>query len=146
MSDMDSPHLRLQQQIDCQLEVTPRSTLEAWEKGGWKDEPGTDVDESPLKYMALVLLDAIEERAPRLSMDKDHGVTVFSNTTYSLPKAPPHIIARGLEILREIIGLEGPSGQGRLALGIRNDSLEIIIQKEAGKHIINIPGIDQHPR
>jgi hypothetical protein len=146
MPDMESPHLRLQQQIDCQLEVTPRSTLEAWERTGWKDEPGTDVDESPLKYMALVLLDAIEDRAPRLSIDKDHGVTVFSNSTYNLPKAPPHIIARGLEILREIIGLEGATGQGRLSLGIRSDSLELIIQKDAGKHIINIPGIAQYPK
>ncbi len=146
MPDIESPHLRLQQQIDCQLEVTPRPTLEAWEKAGWKDAPGTDVDESPLKYMALVLLDAIEERAPRLSIDRDEGVTVFSESTYSLPKAPPHIIARGLEILREITGLEGPVGQGRLALGIRSDSLELIIQKDAGKHIINIPGIDQDPR
>jgi len=32
-------------------------------------------------------------------------------------------------------------GQGKLALGIRNDSLELIVQKEAGLHIINIPGI-----
>lgn len=146
MPDVESPHLRLQQQIDCQLEVTPRPTLEAWERSGWKDEPGTDVDESPLKYMALVLLDAIEERAPRLSIDKDHGVTVFAASTYTLPKAPPHIIARGLEILREITGLEGARGQGTLALGIRNDSLEIVIQKDAGTHIVNIPGIDQYPR
>lgn len=146
MPDMESPHLRLQQQIDCQLEAKPRPTLEAWEKAGWKDEPGTDVDESPLKYMALVLLDAIEERAPRLSIEKDQGVTVFADSTYTLPKAPPQIIARGLEILREITGLEGPKGQGTLALGIRNDSLEIIVQKDAGTHIINIPGIDQYPK
>jgi hypothetical protein len=146
MPDIESPHLRLQQQIDCQLEVTPRPTLEAWEKAGWKDDPGTDVDESPLKYMALVLLDAIEERAPRLSIDREEGVTVFSESTYSLPKAPPHIIARGLEILREITGLEGPVGQGRLALGIRNDSLELLIKKDLGKHVIDIPGIDQYPR
>jgi len=146
MPDVESPHLRLQQQIDCQLEVTPRPTLEAWERAGWKDEPGADLDESPLKYMALVLLDAIEERAPRLSIDKDQGVKVFADSTYTLPKAPAHIIARGLEILREITGLEGPAGQGKLALGIRNDSLDLIIQKDAGMHIINIPGIDQYPR
>jgi len=94
----------------------------------------------------LVLLDAIEERAPRLSIDKDQGVTVFAASTYTLPKAPPHIIARGLEILREITGLEGARGQGTLALGIRNDSLELVIQKDAGTHIVNIPGIDQYPR
>lgn len=141
MADMDSAHLRLQQQIDCQLEVQPRPVLETWEKTGWKEEPGTDGDEAPLKYLSLVLLDAIEERATRISLDKDKGVTVYADHTYSLPKAPPHYIARGLEILREIVGLEGATGEATLSLGIRNDSLEVIVQKEAGLHIINIPGI-----
>ena len=71
MLDAENPHLRLQQQIDCQLEVTPRTVLESWEKTGWKQEPGTDLDEAPLKYMALVLLDAIEDRAVRFSVDKE---------------------------------------------------------------------------
>ena len=37
--------------------------------------------------------------------------------------------------------MEGPSSEGALSLGIRNDSLELIVQKQAGRHIINIPGI-----
>lgn len=141
MVNVESPHLRLQQQIDCQLEVTPRNVLESWEKTGWQQEPGTDLDEAPLKYMALVLLDAIEERAVRFSVDKDAGVTVYGGTTYALPKAPTHIIARGLEIVREISGVEGAKGQGTLSLGIRNDSLDVMIQKDAGLHIFNIPGV-----
>jgi hypothetical protein len=143
MATAESPHLRLQQQIDCQLEVKPREALQEWETQGWQDEPGTDGDEAPIRYMALCLLDAIEERAPRLAVDKDAGVTVYAETTYSLPKAPPHVIARGLEILREISGLEGPSGQASLALGIRDSSLEVILQKEAGRHVITIPGISE---
>lgn len=143
MARTESAHLRLQQQINCQLEITPSTALEAWEREGWKDEPGTDMDEAPLKYMALVLLDAIEDRASRVSLDKDEGVTVFSDTTHDLPKAPQHIIARGLELLREMSGLEGPKGEATLALGVRNDSLDLIIQKDAGKHMINIPGIAQ---
>jgi hypothetical protein len=123
------------------LEVTPRAVLDSWEKTGWKEEPGTDVDEAPLKYMALVLLDAVEERAVRFSVDKDKGVTVHGDKTYTLPKAPTEIIARGLEIIREIAGMEGPKGQGTLSLGIRNDSLNVIIQKDAGLHVFNIPGV-----
>lgn len=141
MANTESPHLRLQQQIDCQLEVTPRNALETWEKIGWNEEPGTDGDEAPLKYMALILLDAMEERALRLAVDKDKGVTVYGDATYSLPKAPSHFIARGLEIMREITGIEGPTGRGILSLGVRNDSVEVIIQKEAGLHILNMPGL-----
>jgi hypothetical protein len=142
---MDSSHLRLQQQIDCQLEVKPRNALEAWAKYGWNEEPGTDGDEAPLKYMALILLDAIEERAVRFTVDRDKGVTVFGDATYTLPKAPAQFIARGLEILREITAMEGPAGKGTLSLGIRGDSLDVIIQKEAGLHVFNIPGVASVP-
>ena len=88
MADIESPHLRLQQQIDCQLETNPREALFAWEKNGWRDEPGTDIDEAPLKYMALVMLDTIEERATRFTMDKDEGVSVHADSTYRFPKPP----------------------------------------------------------
>lgn len=141
MAQTDSAHLRLQQQIDCQLEVKPRDALRVWERNGWNEEPNTDVDEAPLKYLALALLDAIEEKAVRVTFDKDKGVTVYADHSYPLPQAPAHYIARGLEILREITGIEGGQGQGTLALGIRNDSLELIVQKDAGLHIVNIPGI-----
>lgn len=141
MADVESPHLRLQQQIDCQLEVDPKVALATWEKQGWREEPGTDADEAPLKYLALVLINAIEEKAVRIAVDKDAGVIVYGNSTYELPKAPQHYIARCLEILREITGINGPSGEGTLALGVRNDSLDLVIQKQAGKHIINILGL-----
>lgn len=143
MSDRESQHQRLQQQIDCQLEVKPRDALAQWEKEGWKEEPGTDVDEAPLKYIALVLLEAIEERAVRTAVDKDLGATVYADNTYTLPKAPTEYIARGLEILREIADIRGAEGEGTIALGVRNDSIEIILQKDAGQHIINIPGVAQ---
>ena len=141
MADTESPHLRLQQQIDCQLELKPGAALEEWEKAGWEETPGTDVDEAPLRYLALVILAALEENATRIALEKDQGVTVYGDTTFALPKAPALYIARGLEILREITGLHVPGSKGTLALGIRNDSLELILQKEGGLHIINIPGI-----
>lgn len=143
MADAESPHLRLQQQIDCQLETKAYDALSEWEKDGWKETPGTDVDEAPLKYMALIVLDAIEEKAVRISVDREEGVTVYGDKTHRLPKAPSHYIARGLEILREITGMEGREAKGTLSLGIRNDSLDLIIQKEAGKHIITIPGVGE---
>lgn len=141
MVSVDSSHARLQQQLDCQLEANPLETLKAWEKNGWNEEPGTDVDEAPLKYIALVILQAIENRIIRFTMEKDRGAILYGDTTETLPKAPPEIIARGLEIIREITDLEKPTGQSPLALGIRNDSIEMIVQKEGGLHVFNIPSI-----
>jgi hypothetical protein len=31
--------------------------------------------------------------------------------------------------------------RGKISLGVRNDSMDLIIQKEAGLHMINIPGV-----
>jgi hypothetical protein len=139
MLNVENPQLRLQQQLDCQLEVTPLTELKAWENEGWKETPGTDVDEAPLKYMALVLLEALEDRAPRVFMDKDEGVMIDGENRRTVPKAPSFIIARGLELLREMSGMRGPGGQSTLALGLRNESLELTIQKDGGRHIINLP-------
>jgi hypothetical protein len=141
MLDSDSPHKRLQEHIDCQLEVTPQAVLEQWKRAGWNEESGTDGDEAPLKLMALYVLEAIKERAVRVTVDKDKGATIYGDKTYSLEGAPSHFIARGLEIMREIAGMDVPGSTGKIVLGIKNDSLELIIQKQAGLHIINIPGI-----
>lgn len=141
MKDSVSPHKRLQEQIDCQMDLKPREALERWQQAGWKEEPGTDSDEAPLKLLALYILEAIGQRAVRLTIDKDQGVTVYGDTTYDMPSAPPHFVARGLELLREMTGMEGGVAKGTLVLGIRNDTLELIIQKQGGMHIINIPGI-----
>jgi hypothetical protein len=141
MSETQSSHLSLQRQVDCQLEVNAREALEAWRNSGWNEAPGTDADEAPLRLLALYILIAVEEKAVRIAMDKDLGVTVYGETSFELPKAPSFLIARGLEVLREIIGLEGPTGRGVLCLGLRNESLELIIQKEAGRHIINMPNV-----
>ncbi len=141
MIDAESPHKRLQEQIDCQLDLKPREALQRWQQSGWTEEPGTDSDEAPLKLLALYILEAIGERAVRMTIDKDQGAVVYGDTTYNLPAGPPHFIARGLELLREMTGMEGATAKGTLALGVRNDTLELIIQKQGGLHIINIPGI-----
>ncbi len=141
MTETTSSHQRLQQQIECQPAIDPGEALRDWESRGWEEQPGTDVDEEPLKYLALVLLEAIKNKAVRVSLDMDAGVAVHSEESFRLPKAPTSYIARGLEILREIIGLEGPSGQATLTLGVGNDSLDLIVQKERGEHMITIPGI-----
>ncbi len=145
MTEPESVHQRLERQIDCQMEVKPRDALAQWEKDGWKEEPGTDGDEAPIKYISLAILEAVEERAVRLTADKDMGVTIHADQSYNLPKAPPEYIARGLEILREIAGLEGPAGEGKIALGLRNDSVELILQKDAGLHTISIPRVAEIP-
>ncbi len=141
MNDSNSTHARLQRMIDCQLELNAHEGLVKWEASGWNEDPGADSDEAPIKYIALVLLEAIQNKCMRISIDKDTTPVLLGDTTRDIPKAPSSIVARGLEILREIADITGPCASGSIALGVRNDSMELIVQKEGGKHILTMPDL-----
>jgi hypothetical protein len=69
------------------------------------------------------------------------ALLVSKDKEHMLPAAPESILARGLEILRDICGMEGSRAQGALVLGIRNDSLELKIEKSEAIHIIHLPNL-----
>lgn len=141
MNDSASAQQMLQGLIDATIGLNLRDELSAWEKAGWPEDPGTHYDEAPLKYIAMVIMDAVANKAVRISIDKDSGAAVHGDTTYQLPKAPSSFIARGLEILREIAGMEGPSSRGSIIVEIPGESLELILQKDRGRHTVTIPNL-----
>jgi hypothetical protein len=140
MKSSSNHHSALQALIDCYLETNPSKTLNNWADSNWKLDPNVDTDESCLKYLALVLLDAIESRANKIVLEANCPVLVVSeDKEHMLPAAAESILARGLEILRDICGMEGPVSKGTLSLGIRNSSLELKIEKSEAVHIIHLP-------
>ncbi len=140
MKDEQSYHSLLQQNIDCYLETVPAEQLREWADREWQEEPGIGVDEQALKYLALVIVDALESRAHRIVLEKGCPVLIAAGDgEHMLPAAPESILARGLEMLRDICGMEGGRSSGRLALGIRNDSLELQIEKSEALHVIHLP-------
>ena len=142
MRDTSSSQLALQNLIDCYLETNPPEVLKAWADNNWKVEKHEDIDEACMKYLALVLLDAIESRAQKIILEKSCPVLIVSqNSQHLLPAASDSLLARGLEIVREICGMEGPEAEGVLSLGIRNDSLELKIKKSEAVHTIYLPAL-----
>jgi hypothetical protein len=140
MKDTISSQAMLQGLIDCYLETNPFEVLNQWADDGWNLDPNADADESCLKYLALIILDAFENSARKIVLEMGcPGLVVTEEGEHMLPAASESILARGLEMLREMCGMEGARAQSTLALGIRNDSLELKIEKSEALHIIHFP-------
>jgi hypothetical protein len=140
MKDITSAHLALQNLISCYLETRPAEALQSWADNNWKVEKHEDADEASLKYLALIVLDAIENRAQKIVLEKGCPVLIAApGGEHMLPAAPESMLARGLEMLREMCGMEGARSKGELSLGIRNDSISLEIVKSEALHIIYLP-------
>jgi len=140
MKDTANAHQALQNLISCYLETNPADALNSWADRGWKTESHEDADEVSLKYLALVVLDAIESRAQKIVLEKGCPVLIAaSGAEHMLPAAPESILSRGLELLREMCGMEGARSKSALSLGIRNDSIDLEIEKSEALHIIHLP-------
>jgi hypothetical protein len=140
MKDVTNAHLALQNLISCYLETNPAEALKNWADRNWKIESHEDADEASLKYLALVVLDAIESRAQKIVLEKGCPVLIAApGSEHMLPAAPESMLARGLELLREMCGMEGARSKSALSLGIRNDSIDLEIEKSEALHIIHLP-------
>jgi hypothetical protein len=140
MKDVENPQKTLQALLDCYLETRPDEVLRNWADGGWAGDAKVSIDETCLKYIALVLLDSIESRAEKTILEMGCPALVDEgDKQHMLPPAPESMLARGLELLRDMCGLEGAVGESMLCLGLRNDSIELRIQKSEALHIIYFP-------
>ena len=140
MRDAENPQKTLQDLLNCYLETRPDDVLRNWADSGWAGDAGVSIDETCLKYIALVLLDSIESRAEKTILEMGCPVLVDAgDEQHMLPPAPESMLARGLELLRDMCGLEGAEGQSVLCLGLRNDSIEVQIQKSEALHIMYFP-------
>jgi len=139
--DSSNERSMFQRHIDSQMGKDARQALSEWEQSGWREDPFAEYDDAPLKYVALVMIEAIRNKCVRINMDMDSNPVIFGDTTYSLPKAPASYIARGLEILREIASIHGASAKGSLIIGFNGETLEVIVQKEGGRHTLTIPKV-----
>ena len=140
MRDVENPHKTLQDLLECYLETRPDEVLRTWADAGWAVDAPVSIDEACLKYIALVLLDSIESRAEKTVLEMGCPALVDAGAEqHMLPPAPESMLARGLELLRGMCGLEAAEGDGALSLGIRNDSIELRLHKSEALHIIYFP-------
>ncbi len=122
-----TPHLKLQEMCDCYLETDFSKQLKAM-----VSSKSTDFMEDGFKYLALVLLEAITEKASALVLTKQNNsikVTLKGpDPQIELPSPSPEIMNTITTIIREILHLEEDKGKSPLTLGLKNSRLDLLVR------------------
>ncbi|MEW6218044.1 MAG: hypothetical protein AB1634_00735 [Thermodesulfobacteriota bacterium] len=131
-------HARLQEMCDCYTD-----TDFAAEMARAAAEPGADLTEGGLKYLALALLHALSEKAVKLSFKSKKGTVTAKLVTEdgksTLPAPSPALFAELVATLRSILHLED-SGASPLVLGLRSGQVDVAvkIKKDKDKESVKI--------
>ena len=134
MKDTQNLHLKVQEMCDCYATNDPLKEMSTV-----KDDQ--DQDESALKWLALAALHGVNNNAKEISISRSKDGRINVTAKYRETELPSPGEAVGTKIFEAVSGithLEGGKGKTPLALGIRNDSIELQVkvkQKEGRQRI-----------
>ncbi len=136
MKEKRNVHLKVQELCDCYATNDPLKEMSTVKNEG-------DKDEAALKWLALTALHGVNGNAEKITItrSKDGEISVTAKYRESeLPSPGSEVGAKILEAVREITHIEGDKGKTPLALGIRNDSIEIQVNmnSEEGKEKVTL--------
>ena len=136
MKEKRNVHLKVQELCDCYATNDPLKEMSTVKNEG-------DKDEAALKWLALTALHGVNGNAEKITIirSKDGEISVTAQYRESeLPSPGSEVGAKILEAVREITHIEGDKGKTPLALGIRNDSIEIQVKvnSEEGKEKVTL--------
>jgi hypothetical protein len=129
MKEKRNLHLKVQELCDCYATTDPLKEMSIV-----KNE--VDQEEAALKWLALAALHGINNNAKEVTLSRlpDGNIRVAAKYRESeLPSPGKEIGQRILDAVREITHIEEGKGKMPLALGIRQDSLELQIKLKAKK-------------
>ena len=124
MKEKRNVHLKVQELCDCYATNDPLKEMSVVKNG-------PDKDEAALKWLALASLHGVNNNAKEVSItrSKDGEVRVTAKYRRSeLPSPGSDVGAKIMEAVREVTHIEGDKGKSPLALGIRNDSIELQVK------------------
>jgi hypothetical protein len=131
-------HAKLQGMCDCYMDTDYLPEL-----GKAVNSKGNDLEENSTKYLALAILEALTQKAKKLTIKRKENISVkvtsFDETT-SLPAPTDEMATKIFEIVRSIVHLDGDSGESALAFGLRNGQLDLNVKlkKKEGKESLKI--------
>ena len=124
MKEKRNLHLKVQELCDCYATTDPLKEMSTL--GHDKDQ-----EEAALKWLALAALHGVNHNAEEITISRDKKGDVKVVAKYRETELPSPGSAVGQKIMsavREITHIEGDQGKTILALGMRNDSLELKIK------------------
>ena len=136
-------HQRLQEFCDCYMETDPKKELEKAAKG-ISGDPSGDLDELALKFLGLGIFYGASEKAKKISIQRSKegktSFTVEGKGNYQLPAPTTQLADRLTSIARAITHIDADQGKLPVAMGLRNDRLDITFQfdRKAGGETFSI--------
>ncbi len=136
MKEKRNLHLKVQELCDCFSTTDPLKEM--------SDIPSDeDKEEAALKWLALTALHGVNNNAKKVSIYRRPGGNVQVVAEYretELPSPGNEVGQNIFSTVREITHIEGDKGKTRLALGMRDSSvdLEVKIKSKSGKEKITI--------
>lgn len=127
MKENRNLHLKVQEMCDCYATTNPLKEMSVLGKD-------TDTEEAALKWLALAVLHGVENNAEEITLTRRPGGKVAVTAVYrktELPSPGSAVAEKIVEAVREITHIEKGKGKTLLALGIRNDSLELKVEMKA---------------
>jgi hypothetical protein len=124
MKEKRNVHLKVQELCDCYATDDPLKEMSTV-----KNE--ADKDEGALKWLALTALHGVNSNAKTIAISRSDDGEISVTAKYresELPSPGSEVGAKIIEAVREITHIEGDKGKTPLALGIRNDSIEIQVK------------------
>ena len=145
-----SPHVKLQEFVDCFLGTDHKKELETFSDPHLTRPTRENVPDEALRYLALALLYALDEQAKDISFVRKHPDRALCRMTgdkfYDIP-APREEIAMALfEQIEEMAGMNSTKRNGKLIVGLKNDEIDLSISStvtDSGeeKILIQLPRI-----
>jgi hypothetical protein len=127
MKEKRNLHLKVQELCDCYATTDPLKEMSTL--GQDKDK-----EEAALKWLALAALHGVNHNAEEITISRDAKGQVRVVAKYretELPSPGAEVGQQVMAAVREITHIEGEKGKTVLALGMRNDSLELKVKIQA---------------
>jgi len=124
MKEKRNLHLKVQELCDCYATTDPLKEMSVVAKD-------KDQEEAALKWLALAALHGVNSNAQEITIRRNKKGEVKVLAKYRETELPSPGAAVGQNIVaavREITHIEGNEGKTLLALGMRNDSLELKVR------------------
>ena len=127
MKEKRNIHLKVQELCDCYATNDPLK-----EMSEIKGE--SDKDEAAAKWLALAALHGVNDNAKEVTIRRSPDGNIKVTARYreaELPSPGAEIGEKIMNAVREITHIEGGKGKSPLALGIREDSIELNIKMKS---------------
>lgn len=140
MKEKRNIHLKVQEMCDCYATTDPLKEMS-------EIKGDSDQEEAAVKWLALAALHGVNNNAKEVSIRRTKDGNIKVTATYresELPTPGSEIGEKIMSTVREITHIESGKGKSPLALGIRDDSIELKIKmksKDKGDRVtLTFPG------